>query len=36
MSLKHVNPVNPNRLKQVAIVISNPAMSASTGWSVGW
>jgi putative intracellular protease/amidase len=36
MSLKNVNPVNPNRKKRVAIVISNPAVSTSTAWPVGF
>lgn len=36
MSLKDANIVNPQRRKRVAIVISNPAVSASTGWPVGF
>lgn len=36
MSLKDPNPVNPKAPKRVAIVISNPAISASTGWPVGF
>jgi putative intracellular protease/amidase len=36
MSLKNVNPVNPQHQKRVAIVISNPALSTSTGWPVGF
>jgi putative intracellular protease/amidase len=36
MSLKNVNPVNPHHQKRVAIVISNPAVSTSTGWPVGF
>lgn len=36
MSLKDLNVVNPRRLKRIAIVISNPAMSTSTGWPVGF
>lgn len=36
MSLKNVNPVNPRHQKRVAIVISNPAISTSTGWPVGF
>jgi putative intracellular protease/amidase len=30
------NPVNPARPKRAAIVISNPAVSSSTGWPVGF
>jgi putative intracellular protease/amidase len=36
MSLKNVNPVNSQHQKRVAIVISNPAVSISTGWPVGF
>ncbi len=36
MSLKNVNSVNPNHKKRVAIVISNPAVSVTTGWPVGF
>ncbi len=36
MSLKNVNPVNPDRQKRVAIVIANPAVSTTTGWPVGF
>jgi putative intracellular protease/amidase len=36
MSLKNVNPVNPDKRKRVAIVISNPAVSVTTGWPVGF
>jgi putative intracellular protease/amidase len=36
MSLKDPNPVNPRRPKRVAIVISNPAVSTTTGWPVGF
>ncbi len=36
MSLKNVNSVNPNQQKRVAIVISNPAVSTTTGWPVGF
>lgn len=36
MSLKDVNAVNANRKKRVAIVIANPAVSTTTGWSVGF
>jgi len=31
-----LNPVNPARPKRAAIVISNPAVSTSTGWPVGF
>src|SRR4051794_4024633 len=30
------NPVNPARPRRAAIVISNPAVSTSTGWPVGF
>jgi putative intracellular protease/amidase len=36
MSLKDPNPVNRTRPKRVAIVISNPAVSTTTGWPVGF
>jgi putative intracellular protease/amidase len=36
MSHKAVNVVNPGRPKRVASVISNPAVSATTGWPVGF
>lgn len=36
MSLKDPNPVNVRRAKRVAIVISNPAVSTTTGWPVGF
>lgn len=36
MSLKDVNVVNANRRHRVAIIIANPATSASTGWPVGF
>ncbi|MBV8706234.1 MAG: hypothetical protein JO028_03515, partial [Acidobacteriaceae bacterium] len=36
MSLKDPNPVNSSRRKRVAIVISNPAVSTTTGWPVGF
>lgn len=36
MSVKAINLVNPDRRKRIAIVISNPAISASTGWPVGF
>jgi putative intracellular protease/amidase len=36
MSLKDPNPVNAKRPKRVAIVISNPAVSTTTGWPVGF
>jgi putative intracellular protease/amidase len=36
MSLKDPNVVNAIRRKQVAIVISNPATSWTTGWPVGF
>jgi putative intracellular protease/amidase len=36
MSVRDPNVVNPKHAKRVAIVIANPAMSASTGWPVGF
>jgi putative intracellular protease/amidase len=36
MSLRDPNPVNPKQQKRVAIVISNPAVSTTTGWPVGF
>lgn len=36
MSLKDPNLVNTKRPKRVAIVISNPAISTTTGWPVGF
>lgn len=36
MSLRDPNAVNPRRPKRVAIVISNPAVSTTTGWPVGF
>jgi len=36
MSLKDPNVVNPKSKKRVAIVIANPAVSATTGWPVGF
>jgi putative intracellular protease/amidase len=36
MSLKDPNVVNAKRPKRVAIVISNPAVSTTTGWPVGF
>ncbi len=36
MSLKDANPLNPRSPKRVAIVIANPAVSATTGWPVGF
>ena len=36
MSHKNLNPVNPVKPKRVAIVISNPAVSTTTGWPVGF
>jgi putative intracellular protease/amidase len=36
MSLKDSNPVNACRPKRVAIVLSNPAVSTTTGWPVGF
>ena len=36
MSLMDPNRVNAARPKRIAIVISNPATSTSTGWPVGF
>ena len=36
MSLQDANPVNPKRPKRVALVLSNPAVSSTTGWPVGF
>ena len=36
MSLKDPNPVNRTKRKRVAIVLSNPAVSTTTGWPVGF
>jgi putative intracellular protease/amidase len=36
MSHKNLNPTNPDRPKRVAIVVSNPAVSSTTGWPVGF
>ena len=36
MSHKNVNPTAPGRPKRVAIVLSNPAVSTTTGWPVGF
>ncbi len=36
MSLMNPNPVNPAKPKRIALVISNPAVSTTTGWPVGF
>ena len=36
MSLKNPNVVNPDRKKRIAMVISNPAVSTTTGWPCGF
>jgi len=36
VSHKNLNPANPSRPRRVAIVISNPALSTTTGWPVGF
>jgi putative intracellular protease/amidase len=36
MSLRDPNAVNSSRPKRVAIVLSNPAVSTTTGWPVGF
>jgi putative intracellular protease/amidase len=36
MSLRDPNVSNPRRRKRVAVVISNPAVSPTTGWPIGF
>jgi putative intracellular protease/amidase len=36
MSLRNTNPRHPGRPRRAAIVISNPAVSTSTGWPTGF
>ena len=36
MSLKDANPTNSKKPKRVAIVLSNPVVSSTTGWPVGF
>jgi putative intracellular protease/amidase len=36
MSLKDPNVLNPKKKKRIALVISNPATSTTTGWPVGF
>src|SRR5713101_5067498 len=36
MSLKDLNAVNPKHPKRIALVISNPSVSTTTGWPVGF
>ncbi len=36
MSLKDPNPVDAKKPKRVALVLSNPAVSTTTGWPVGF
>ncbi|MEL6338696.1 MAG: type 1 glutamine amidotransferase domain-containing protein [Myxococcota bacterium] len=36
MSLKNPNVVDPSHLKKIALVISNPAVSTTTQWPVGF
>ena len=36
MSLKDPNVTNPGKRKRIALVISNPAVSTTTGWPVGF
>jgi putative intracellular protease/amidase len=36
MSLRDPNVSNPNRRKRVGVVISNPTVSTTTGWPVGF
>jgi len=36
MSLKNTNLVNPKARKRIALVLSNPAISTTTGWPAGF
>jgi putative intracellular protease/amidase len=36
MSHENLNPSTPGRPKRIAIVLSNPAVSSTTGWPVGF
>lgn len=36
MSLRDANVSNPRRRRRVGIVISNPAVSTTSGWPVGF
>jgi len=36
MSLRDANARNPNKPNRIAIVLSNPALSSTTGWPVGF
>jgi putative intracellular protease/amidase len=36
VSHKNVNPVNAARPRRVAIVLSNPGVSTTSGWPVGF
>ncbi len=36
MSLKNPNPVSPAKPKRIALVLSNPATSTTSGWPVGF
>lgn len=36
MSLENPNPTSPHRPKRIAVVLSNPATSTTTGWPVGF
>jgi putative intracellular protease/amidase len=36
VSEKNLNPLNAKKPKSVAIVLSNPAVSTTTGWPVGF
>ncbi len=36
MSLRDPNPATPQKLKRVAVVLSNPAVSSTSGWPVGF
>lgn len=36
MSLKDPNVLNPKKKKRIALVVSNPATSSTTGWPVGF
>ena len=36
MSLKDPNVTNPKKTRRIAVVLANPAVSTTTGWSVGF
>jgi putative intracellular protease/amidase len=36
MSVRNPNPLDPSKPKRIAMVLSNPAVSTTTGWPVGF